>query len=880
MKQKIFSLLFIFLAWRGFCQLTGMPQVTPAANDTASFPYWISMMEDNSVNFFKVQRAFEHYWQDRPITKGSGWKVFKRWEYLMQFRVDSAGNRPAPDAVQQEMERYHTLDISPNGNWTNLGPSTIPGGGPAGYEGLGRINHVAFHPTDANKLYVSPASGGMWQSNDAGATWFTTTANLPSLGMSFVLVDKFNPLIIYLGTGDQDHGDATGIGVYRSTDGGATWAPWNAGMGNRTVGRILQHPTKDSVLIAATTYGIYRSRDGGANWTLRISGNFRDMCFKPDDPEIVYAASYSNSEFYRSSDNGKSFVQITSGITSGQRGAIAVTAANPNYVYFVQSNSSSGFKGLYRSTDAGLNFTTQSTTPNILDYTCTGSGTGGQGWYDLAIAADPLYAETVYVGGVDIWKSVNGGVNWTKKTSWAGYCSVAEVHADQHFLGFSPLNGQLYATNDGGIYSTSNAGNTWTDHTVGMCIGQIYKLGQSSLVKDQVINGFQDNGTYTYTASGWQITGGGDGMECLVDYSNSAYTYYSIYYGDLYRCYNNGGDYHIAGQGTNGITENGAWVTPYALHETDPNTMFIGYKNVWRSTNVKSSPPAWTKISDNLGGTNSISLTVVEHSPANTNMLYIARGDYRMYRTSNCMAASPTWTDLTSTLPQANYVITDIEAHPTDTNTVYITQNKKVYKSTDRGATWTNITGNLPNISVYSILYYLNAPEGLYIGTDAGVYYKDQTMSSWISFSTGLPAAVRVLELEAYYDQTNALNDVIRAATFGRGLWSSDPYFPSPLTRTWKGSTSVSWNTPKNWFPLGVPSSIEHVLIDSTHVMDPVVSVTGAQCLNLTIKPDCHLTIQPGMTVTVHGNLFLSGQPVRVSSLPEWPYILLKSDHQ
>ena len=88
MKQKIFSLLFIFLAWRGFCQLTGMPQVTPAANDTASFPYWISMMEDNSVNFFKVQRAFEHYWQDRPITKGSGWKVFKRWEYLMQFRVD------------------------------------------------------------------------------------------------------------------------------------------------------------------------------------------------------------------------------------------------------------------------------------------------------------------------------------------------------------------------------------------------------------------------------------------------------------------------------------------------------------------------------------------------------------------------------------------------------------------------------------------------------------------------------------------------------------------------------------------------------------------------------------------------------------------------
>jgi photosystem II stability/assembly factor-like uncharacterized protein len=857
----IFGLL---LAAATHGQVSGIPPSAPATGDTSTVPYWVRMMEDNSVNFFRVQRAFNIYWQDRPITKGSGWKVFKRWEYLMQYRVDSLGNRPAPDAVQTEMVKYLGSGKSTAGTWTNLGPSTIPGGGTAGYEGLGRINHVAFHPTDPNRLYISAASGGMWQSNDGGTTWSTTTGSLPSLGTSFVLVDKFNPNIIYLGTGDQDHFDSPGIGVYKSTDGGVTWAPSNTGMGNRTVGRILQHPSRDTVLIAATTSGIYRSRDGGANWTLRISGFFQDMCFKPDDPEIIYASASSN--FFRSSDNGKTFVQISSGITSGERGAIAVTAANPTYVYFLQSNTSSGFKGLYRSTDAGLNFTAQSTTPNILDYTCTGSGTGGQGWYDLAIAADPANAETIYTGGVDIWKSTNGGVSWTKKTSWSGGCSVAEVHADQHFLGFAPLTGLLWATNDGGNYSTSNGGTNWTDHTTGMCIGQIYKLGQSALVKNQVINGFQDNGTYLYTASSWQISGGGDGMECLIDYNNSSYSYYSIYYGDIYRKFNNGSDNHIAGNGTNGISESGAWVTPYALHETDFNTMFIGYKNVWRSANVRSSPPTWTKISDNLGGSNTVNLAVVEPSPANTNILYVARSDKKLFRTSNCMAAAPVWTDLTASLPQS-YTPSDIEAHPTDSNIVYMTLNQKVYRSTDRGASWTNITGNLPNITFNSILYYQNAPEGLYVGTDAGVYYKDQTMTSWISFSSGLPAGIRVLELEAFYDPVNSLNDVIRAATFGRGLWSSDPYFPSPLTRTWRGSVSANWATAKNWFPLGAPSSVENVVIGSGSLQSPVISVSGAQCLDLTIQPDRTLTIQTGITLTVFGTCTLSG-PAKKSLTP------------
>ena len=368
-------------------------QTDRQAGDTASYPYWIQMMQDPTANFFQTQRAFNLYWQDRPITKGCGWKVFKRWEYKMQFRITPDGRKPAPDAVVKAMETYAKGTLSANGSWISLGPSTIPAPGPAGYEGIGRLNVVAFHPTDQNKIYVGAPSGGFWMSSNGGSTWATTTDSLATLGVSAIIVDYSNPVKILIGTGDRDAGDAPGLGVYKSLDGGLTWSASKTGMGNQTVGKIIQDPTNSQVFLAATGGGIYRSTDGGANWTQTRSGNFKDICFKPGDPSIVYAAY--NADFYRSVNNGQSFTQITSGLTSGQRGSIAVSAANPAYVYLLQSNSSSGFKGVYRSTDSGLNFTTRSTSPNILDWSCDGSGSGGQGWYDLAIAANPLNAEII-----------------------------------------------------------------------------------------------------------------------------------------------------------------------------------------------------------------------------------------------------------------------------------------------------------------------------------------------------------------------------------------------------------------------------------------------------------------------------------------------------
>ena len=863
-------LLLLTVAFIATFQVKAQQQKTPQPfpNDTANYPYWIQMMQDPSVNFFKVQKAFTTYWKNRKVTKGCGWKPFKRWEYMMQSRILPDGTRPAADVTFNAYRELRKSVQSSHGAWVSLGPSQIPEPGPAGYEGLGRINTVGFHPTDPNKIFVGTPAGGMWQSADGGATWVSHTDSLATLGVSAIIVDRINPNVIFIGTGDRDAGDAPGMGVFKSSDGGVTWVPWNTGMGNKTVGRMLQHPTNNQIMIAATSGGVYRTINGGANWTLSIGGDYKDCEFKPNDPNIVYATSGPN--FWRSSNNGVAFTMITAGLSGGQRASIAVTPADANYVYLLISGNDSGFKGFYRSTDAGVTFNTRSTSPNILDWSCDCSGTGGQGWYDLAIAASPTVLDEVYIGGVDIWRSTNGGAAWNINAHWYGGCSVPAVHADCHFLGYNPVNGKLYTTVDGGVYSTANNGLLWTDHTVGMTIGEIYKLGQSMTLRDEIINGFQDNGSYTYTSNGWLATGGGDGMECAVDYSDATYTYYTIYYGDIYRRHNNAAERHVAGNGINGINESGGWVTPFILHKTDPNTMFVGYKNVWRTNTVKANGTiSFVKISADLAGNNAVDMAVLEQSTANPNILYAARSDNRLFRTDNCNDANPVWVDLTTFLP-AGASITDMESHPTEPNTLYATMGTTVYKTTDKGHTWTNLSANLTNIHLSAIVFYKNAPEGLYVGSDAGVYYKDTTMTSWINFSQGLPVNGRVTELEIFYDNDSVSRDAISASTYGRGLWQSDMYHTAPHAEFIASQTvfptgcsigfkDLSTGIPTYWqwtFTGGVPStsSVKNPsgILYATPGIYPVKMKTWNEFGTDSITKTGYITVSGTLTPTVN----------------------------
>ncbi|MBN1339268.1 MAG: PKD domain-containing protein [Bacteroidales bacterium] len=792
--------------------LFGQNQNPPAAGDPES-THWAEMMQDRSVNFFEIQKSFNEYWEGREVTKGSGWKPFKRWEWYWESRVNPDGSWPEPDKTWKEYFSYLAKNPgakSSNGNWENLGPIHIPEG-EKGYKGLGRINAIAFHPTDPDVVFIGAPAGGLWRTDDAGSTWISYTDNLPTLGVSSIVVDYSNADAILMGTGDRDAGDAAGMGVLKSLDGGMTWNLSNNGMGNVTVGRMIQHPVLSNTIYAATTGGIFKSTDGGNTWVNKKAGGYKEIVFRPGNPSVIYAAA--GGDFYKSSDDGDTWVKITTGLPGGSRGVIAVTPADPQMVYFLLTNSDS-YKGIWRSTDGGESFQERSTTPNIMSWGCTG-GSGGQAWYDLDIAADPLNKDVVFAGGVNCFKSSDGGLTWSISSHWWGDCGVPSVHADLHALEYNPADGKLYASNDGGIYWTADGGTSWIEITDGLPISQVYKIGQSKTDKNKVINGYQDNGTSTYLGNTWVATHGGDGMECAVDHTNPAYTYATLYYGSINRKYNNGSSHEIAGEGVHGITESGGWITPFCLHEGNSDIMFAGYKNLWRAEGIKTNNFTWEKITE--GGSNDIDVT--EHSPASYDLFYYSWNNH-LYRSNNVMSPLPEWIDLTQNLPGSEQV-RDIEAHPFQENVVYLAQGNKVYVSHNQGLNWTNISGSLPAIAMNSLAYYENSMDGIYVGSDAGVFYRDASMQDWIMFCNGLPVDASVNEIEIFHNPADPSEDAIRAGTYGRGMWSSDMWhgmpqaeFEADLTTVPAGYTvffsDLSMGVPTSWnwtFEGGTPAN-------------------------------------------------------------------------
>ncbi len=743
--------------------------------DYHNYPYWIEMMQDPTANFFETQNAFNIYWKDRKIQKGGGYKPFKRWEHFMSLQVDERGNKPQAAQINEQIQATQN-SISPEtstAGWEELGPVHLPANGTSQPNGLGRINAIGFHPTDSNIFYVGAPAGGLWKTTDGGSSWESSTDGLATLGVSSIIVHPTNPDTLYFGSGDRDGGDSPGLGVYKSTDGGVTWSQSNTGMGNRTVGELIMDPTDSDIMLAATNGAIYRSTNGGANWTTIQYGNFKDIKFHPTNSSIVYATTGGN--LYKSTDNGVTFTLSMNGIPSGKsRLVIGVSEHAPNTVYILSSQGAV-YGGMFKSVDAGATFTTQSTTPNIMDYSYMGSGNSGQAWYDMCIAVNPQDSNEIYVGGINVFKSTDGGATWAISAHWVGNTFINGIHADQHVLKYAE-NGKLYAGNDGGVYYKGKNNEEWTDISSGLAISQCYKLGQSQTDLNKVIVGYQDNGTGIYDNGNWRTEIGGDGMESIIDYTDPTYMYGEVNNGKIRRSINGGYSfYNIAGNGINGINESGAWVTPYVLNETDPNTMFAGYEDIWRSTNVKSASVSWTAISTNLGG--SSKFAVLEHNEANGDILYASKGS-TLYRTENVMAASVSWSTLS--VPGSGNILS-IETSELDENILYVSRGFKIYKSSDKGTNWIDITGNISNIQYKSSLVYapMAIGRGLYVATDYGVFFKPENETDWINYTAGLPAYSKIKEIEIYEDP-NGDNHKIRAASFGRGLWTNDIYITNP----------------------------------------------------------------------------------------------------
>jgi PKD repeat protein/photosystem II stability/assembly factor-like uncharacterized protein len=803
-KNLLQTCLFLFLTFFIFSEMAAQPwnKLLPQEK-----------LEQGTLTLFDYQDAFNNYWEPLNVENGyyevngvkqkaGGWKQFKRWEWYWEQRVDQKTGEFPKTSAKEAYEQYLSINgvQSGSGNWTSMGPSSTSGG----YAGLGRLNAIGFHPTDANTFYVGAAAGGIWKTDNGGSTWTPLSDTIPALGISDIEVtlDGANE-IIYIATGDRDHSDTYSVGMLKSTDGGLTWnetgLTWTQSQ-QRLINRTLIDTDAPDTLYAATSIGLYQTIDGGTNWSLKYNTEFVDIEFQPGNTAQLYGSTW-DGKIYRSTNYGDSWTQVYS-VSSGERTEIAVTADNDDVIYAIMANSSNGLQGIHKSVDGGATFSQvfNGNTTNLMGWDCDGDDSGGQGWYDLCIESDPNDEDVVFVGGVNTWGSTDGGSSWDISGHWSGTCGgqATTTHADKHFLAYQNGTSTLFECNDGGVYKTSNTGNSWTHLGSGLVISQMYRFGTAQTTNDDVITGLQDNGTKALLSGSWNDVIGGDGMDCLIDYTDENVQYGSLYYGRIYRTTNHwASDTRID---DNGISESGAWVTPYCLDKNDNETIYAGFQNVWKSTNRGNS---WTKIS----------------TWGNSSLRSIAGGydsDYIYAATYNTIYSTTdggtSWTNISSGLPGSS--ITFISVSKDDPNTVWVSlsgfNSDGVYETTDGGSSWTNISSGLPQLPVNCVTEDTSAPvQTLYAGTDVGIYIKVDD-ANWSPFFEGLPN-VNVTELEIYYNSDES-DSRIRAATFGRGLWESPLYtsIPAPVTDFVADNTTpstidtvqftdLSVNTPSTW---------------------------------------------------------------------------------
>ncbi len=804
------TIVYKFILFQ-FVLLFSKGLIAQTLNTDSITPYkWVELMLSPKPNYFEVKKAFDAQYKGIYPPKGTGYKSFKRWEARVLNHLDDSGfvqwNQMQMNdfliAHGSVIPNQHNQGFSPGntttpatycaewGRWLPVGPTVHPYNQTSQPTGIGRINGIAFHPSDSNIFFALAPQGGVWKTKDYGKTWSHlwsagTNNAFVTLGASSMALSYNNPDTIYIGTGDRDAGDAPGYGVVFSSNGGNTFSLRNNGMGNVTVGKLRIHPKNSAILIAATNSGIFKSTNSGLNWTrTSTNANYTDVEFHPYNPDIVYAAS--NGFFYKSTNAGGSFTQITSGLpTSGvQRSEIAVTKADRGTV-FLLTCVSSRFQGLYVSRDSGSNFSKSTTTPsNILGYSELGNDASGQGWYDLDLAADPFNKNTIYAFGVNIWKSTDAGTTFSVCGHWVGAGGADDIHADQHAGEFSNSGKTLFSGNDGGIYYSKNGGKTWVNISSGIQNSQIYRISVAKNTPNMSAQGYQDNGSAMHQNDNFFTYWGGDGMDCAVDPTDEKFVFGSYVMGAIYRQYDRRLGVDIAANGVNGVNEGGGWLTPFVLQEGNPHRMFAGYINVWRSDSVKKNGVIkFTKISNGFTG----NVRNIKNSSANPNILYVVRGDGKLLRSDNAGTATvPTWSDISGNMP-AGITLRAVETHPKDSNIVYIAGNSILYKSTNKGNSWTQI-GNLGNASPVAGFNYgtittlkydsTGSYEDIYVGTDRGVYvYLNSgagTFAGITEFNAGFPMWSDVTDLDIYYFPKNRLKSTIYASTYGRGVWRSN----------------------------------------------------------------------------------------------------------
>jgi hypothetical protein len=743
-------------------------------------------------------------------------------EWISATATDPAGNtsefsmaRPLPTTA---------LSLSAT-SWTAVGPAPIAATGYAGGQPFsGKINALAADPNNPNVIYIATSSGGIWKTADGGNTWQPLTDGQSTLFMGAIALAPSNPSIIYAGTGDTTYsGNAFyGRGVLKSTDGGATWTLLaNNFFDRRAISRIVVDPSNPNIVYMSTgagivngvggNVGVWKSTDGGNTWADTTAGIaninrtwdvFSAILMDPSDSthQTLYTAVSSpagqfegfstGAGVYKTINGGGTWTLLAGGMPSGQTVGhieLALSASAPQTVYAsivgTGQAGSTAYGSLFKmmkSTNSGANWSQLSSTPDYF-------APEDIGWFATTLAVDPSNANIVYAGAASgpgsFIESRDGGMTWVDislgSAPSADTFANSAAHGDHHAIGFD-ANGKLLDGDDGGIYRLDNPvppNVQWTDLNGNLQITQFTGIALDPADPSIAVGGSQDNGTEIFNGPlGWTQTRGGDGGFVAIDPSQPATIYHTYNWTpstsqtDVFERSDDGGATWTSKTTGLTLTDPSSFYPPYEIDPSSSSRIVLATNKVYVTTNRADN---WSAISPVLSSnTNTYyqETTALAIAPTNGNVIFTATADGHVFTTSN---DGSTWQSRDIPGLSNNYGhIAGLAIDPTNSSIVYAVRDQfnngtttgHVFRSADGGQNWTDISGNLPDLPTYAIA--LDSSTGaVYIGNDTGVFVLSKLGGTWSRFGAGLPD-VQVVQL-----QLSPSLGILAAGTHGRGMW-------------------------------------------------------------------------------------------------------------
>lgn len=788
--------------------------------------------EEDMENY---ERARQEWVLSRTRTQGAD--AFRlRLEAYKQ--IEQMRKRQRADTTPAFTQAWHPI-ASATDNWASIRSS-------------GTVWGLGVDPTNPSTVYAASAGGGIWKTTDSGTSWTVLNDEGAFLANRSFVVDPNSPGTIYSGAAGEASLDAAG-GILKSTDGGATWSlltgpfvgPFNRAQGNAPILTMAVEPGNSQVLLVGTdlpTFALYRSADGGNTWTtpLSIQAPIYDVVFDQSNASVAYAAACGgyapqNPGLYKSTDAGETWTRLQAGLPAPTQLSqsicrFALSPANSSVLAVLFADNTTNVISVYTSSDAGNSWKQVSSPP----LRPLGAGI-------FFSQTDP---NTLFDGGVNLYRTSDGGVTWNGINTGT---NGVTLHPDMGSHAWVGSTNQLYLGNDGGVFFSPDAtasAITWTNLNNGIATLRLYPgFALHPTDSSVMLVGTQDEGTMLNSSAspGWNSVTCGDSAYEVIDQQNPKNMFANCYGITVQRSTDGGATFQAATSGIN-TSDPVNFLPPLAGDPQNGQYLYFGTNRVYQTSNGAQS---WTVVSPQF----SANLNSIAVSPQDSNTVYATDGA-KVWVTQNALAgASASWTSSSTGLP--GRVIVAVVPDPISTAQVFAILGGysgfgdslgHIFKSTDLGNTWTDISGSLPNTPATDLAVDPDVPGRLYLATSVGPFVSIDGGASWEPLGTGLPH-VYVSAIRLHRSAR-----LLRVGTFGRGAW--DLAVPLPGPQLTFSASSVSF-APQL---MGTPVAAQTVQVQSSGSSSFTINsiqISGSNAALFSEQDTCSGTLSPGTSCPI-----------------------------